>query len=261
MGQTIEHIEPAYAYDALTYSFAIVDVQSLSVVFSEAADPQPFTTTTIGSFTRDPIGYVDGHSLYRSYVSLSRIDFSGLLSQEVGDEKQADEPNKVATTLPCKTSNEGCNCEGDGCTFSLDVNSDPFTGRPRSLCLGQTPGEAPENPPPPASRKCTSEINRPGRPEDFFELRLRDGTKCKFTASELPPNAPWPPDWSKLPPSCRGAFPDPGGQTPNPNGPAQGGCYNFTDLVVSIEVDFTLDISCGCDLERTSGSIGIKGKF
>ena len=57
MGQTIEHIEPTYAYDALTYSFAIVDVQSLSVVFSEAADPQPFTTTTIGFFTRDPIGF------------------------------------------------------------------------------------------------------------------------------------------------------------------------------------------------------------
>ena len=32
-------------------------MQSLSVVFSEAADPQPFTTTTIGLFTRDPIGY------------------------------------------------------------------------------------------------------------------------------------------------------------------------------------------------------------
>ena len=52
MGQTIEHIEPTYAYDALTYSFAIVGVSSLTVVFSEVGDPQPFTTTTIGSFTR-----------------------------------------------------------------------------------------------------------------------------------------------------------------------------------------------------------------
>jgi len=72
----MERIDPIYAYDAPTYSVAIVGVSSLTVVFSEVDDPQPSMTTTIGFFTRDPIGYRGGLLLYRfvSNRSLSRKD-------------------------------------------------------------------------------------------------------------------------------------------------------------------------------------------
>jgi len=78
MESAIERIDATYAYDAPTYSIAIASMSSRSVVFSEVGDPQPSTTTTIGFFTRDPIGYRDGGSLYRSYFVLAKMDPSGL---------------------------------------------------------------------------------------------------------------------------------------------------------------------------------------
>ena len=62
MESAIERIDATYTYHAPTYSIAIVSMSSLSVVFSEIGEPQPSTTTTIGFFTRDPIGY-KGRSL------------------------------------------------------------------------------------------------------------------------------------------------------------------------------------------------------
>jgi len=60
----MERIDPTYAYDTPTHSIAIVSMSSSSVVFSEIDEPQPSTTTTIGFFTRDPIGYRGGIDLY-----------------------------------------------------------------------------------------------------------------------------------------------------------------------------------------------------
>jgi len=78
MESAIERIDATYAYDAPTYSIAIASMSSLSVIFSEVGDPQPSTTTTIGFFTRDPIGYMDGQHLYRCYFVPQRVDPSGL---------------------------------------------------------------------------------------------------------------------------------------------------------------------------------------
>jgi len=54
----MERIDPTYAYDTPTHSVAIAPMSILTVVFSEVGDPQPSMTTTIGSFTRNPIGFV-----------------------------------------------------------------------------------------------------------------------------------------------------------------------------------------------------------
>jgi len=90
---------------------------------------------------------------------------------------------------------------------------------------------------------------------------LRGGETCKFTASELPPDASWPPDWNKPAlKGCRAAFKDPGLE-PDPRGVAFGGCYMFSEFVIKIEVDFSIDISCGCDLERSKGKLALKGEF
>jgi len=57
MESAIERIDATYSDDTPTYSIAIVSMSSLSVIFSEIGEPQPSTTTTIGFFTRDPIGF------------------------------------------------------------------------------------------------------------------------------------------------------------------------------------------------------------
>jgi len=81
MEQTMERIDPTHAYDAPTYSIAIVSMSSLTVVFSEVDDPQPSMTTTMGSFTRDPIGYEGSEwSLYEYCADnpLGNLDPLGL---------------------------------------------------------------------------------------------------------------------------------------------------------------------------------------
>ena len=57
MGQTLNRIAPTYAYDASTSASSIVDVPDQWQGFAEFSNSQPSTTTTIGFFTRDPIGY------------------------------------------------------------------------------------------------------------------------------------------------------------------------------------------------------------
>ena len=97
MGQTIEHIEPTYAYDALTYSFAIVGVSSLTVVFSEVGDPQSSTTTTIGLYTRDPIGFLGGRFSIVEYVRSSPLRFvdpRGLWDDVPGGNTPTDDENQ-----------------------------------------------------------------------------------------------------------------------------------------------------------------------
>ena len=81
----MERIDATYAYDAPTHSVAIAPVSILTVVFSEVDDPQPSTTTTIGFFTRDPIGFFDGENLYTARMLLARLDPSGMICF---DEKQ-----------------------------------------------------------------------------------------------------------------------------------------------------------------------------
>ena len=75
----MERIDATYAYDAPTHSVAIAPESILSVINSEVGNTQPSTTTTIGLFTRDPIGIRGGYSLY-GYVSeapLVYVDFLG----------------------------------------------------------------------------------------------------------------------------------------------------------------------------------------
>ncbi len=74
---TLKRNDPTYAYDAPTYSSAIVDLPILWQGFTELGNTQPSTTATIGLFTRDPIGYVDGYGLYTSLVCIGRLDASG----------------------------------------------------------------------------------------------------------------------------------------------------------------------------------------
>ena len=82
----MERIDATYAYDTPTHSVAIAPVSILSVINSEVGDPQPFTTTTIGSFTRDPIGF-DGSEwdLYQFVKSRATVglDPSGLVDVPV----------------------------------------------------------------------------------------------------------------------------------------------------------------------------------
>jgi len=61
----MERIDPTYAYDTSTYSIAIIEVPNLSLVSVDIGDTQPSTTTTIGFFTRDPIGFESDVNWYR----------------------------------------------------------------------------------------------------------------------------------------------------------------------------------------------------
>jgi len=70
-------------------------MSSLSVVFSEIGEPQPSTTTTIGFFTRDPIGYEDGMHQYLVFHNnpVRFLDSSGML---------AIDPKKANDLADCK---------------------------------------------------------------------------------------------------------------------------------------------------------------
>ena len=57
MVKTVTRNNPTYAYDTPRYSSAFVDILILRQGFAEVGKTQPFTTTTIGFLTRDPIGY------------------------------------------------------------------------------------------------------------------------------------------------------------------------------------------------------------
>ena len=78
MVATLKRNDRTYAYDAPTYSSAIVDLPILWQGFPEIGDTQASTTTTIGFFTRDPIEYEDGMLLYRCSMDINAIDPYGL---------------------------------------------------------------------------------------------------------------------------------------------------------------------------------------
>jgi len=85
MVRTAKRIDSTDAYDTSTYSIAIIEVPNLSLVSVDIGDPQPSTTTTIGFFTRDPIGF-DGSEwgLYEfsNSRSLTMVDPSGTVCQQ-----------------------------------------------------------------------------------------------------------------------------------------------------------------------------------
>lgn len=51
-----------------------------SLIYIESAVESPSTTTSIESFTRDPIGYKNGQNLYPNYFLLAGTDPSGLVT-------------------------------------------------------------------------------------------------------------------------------------------------------------------------------------
>jgi len=77
MVRTAKRIDSTDACDTSTYSIAIIEVPNLSLVSVDIGNRQPSTTTTIGFFTRDPIGYADGWNLYPAKFIVSRVDPSG----------------------------------------------------------------------------------------------------------------------------------------------------------------------------------------
>lgn len=186
---------------------------------------------------------------------------SGNLAEQTGFHvNQADIELKAEKKLPCvEPSNEGCNCFGEQCEFEISARFDAGDPEGNRICFSQTPGEP--LPPPanqPNPRDCRSEINRTTGGKDHFTLILRDGTRCVFNDQVMPPNAPFPPDWTKLPDNCRDAISMP---PDSPFPPGQGGCYTISDRVKAIEIDFTIEIYCGCELYRTRDTIHLVGKL
>ena len=155
MVQTMERIDPTYAYDAPTYSVAIVSISSLSSIFSEVGEPQPSTTTTIGSFTRDPIGYEGSpYDLYEflSSRALIRTDPEG---KNDADDPPVGNPNAGPILWPEPISawpppgeisdgKEGCVCHDRSGnrmrpTSPKTGKSPPVAGLPYAECdLGET---------------------------------------------------------------------------------------------------------------------------
>jgi RHS repeat-associated protein len=211
-----------------------------------------------------------GPYIYCSNRPLVSTDPSGM---------QEKPKNKLVETLKCaEPSNEGCNCFGSECKFSIEVILSG-SNLPSQLCFIHSPGEFPEpvSPPrpgqrPPAPikkvepRACTSEINRALGETDYFEFTLRSGTKCRVGAGNMPPNEPWPP--RDLSDECRRALIEPTPiappeDWPDPNpGYRTGMCFGFlAPDVVHLTVDFRMEISCGCDLYRATGELPFKGEF
>jgi RHS repeat-associated protein len=203
----------------------------------------------LGRFvSRDPLGFVDGMSLYRAYFVPGEVDPWGLEATKLSCNNGSCVEDTPPEDLPCK---------GNGCEFEIEVVIRPGTDLPQKLCFHQSPGEPLPDAPPVPGDQCTSEINRTNK-NDFFELIMRDGTRCRITDQQSPPDAPWPLDMTGFPRICQGAVIDleqiPGGR---------GGCYVFSELVIGIKLDFSLDISCGCsaDSGRGHGTLDGKGDF
>ena len=80
MVEMVKRNDRTYAYDTASYSSAIVDLPILWQGFPEIGDTRLSTTTTIGLFTRDPIGYEAGPNTYAFLRtrSLANTDPSGL---------------------------------------------------------------------------------------------------------------------------------------------------------------------------------------
>ena len=75
----------------------------------------------------------------------------------------------------------------------------------------------------------------------------------------MPPDKPFPPDWSKLPDACKDII----------RQDEDRGCYVTTKAVKSIELDFIIGVSCGCaitlngvtHLDVNDETITMKGKL
>jgi len=87
MVETVKRNDRTYAYDASTYSRAIVDLPILWQGLAEIGNTQPSMTTTIESFSRDPIGFEPGIWNAYHYVAnapMRYVDPSGKTLIHVG---------------------------------------------------------------------------------------------------------------------------------------------------------------------------------
>ena len=87
MVRTAKRIDSTDACDTSTYSIAIIEVPNLSLVSVDIGNRQPSTTTLIGLFTRDPIGFEGSEwDLYEycSGRSTNAVDPRGLIMLDPG---------------------------------------------------------------------------------------------------------------------------------------------------------------------------------
>ena len=116
MGQTLNRIAPTYAYDASTSASSIVDVPDQWQGFAEFSNSQPSTTTTIGFFTRDPIGFYGSKWDLYAYTDsrpLVFVDPSGLCCTQ-------EKPPRTKLQC-CKAADDGVFNKGvRGLTFCCD---------------------------------------------------------------------------------------------------------------------------------------------
>lgn len=218
-------------------------------------------STSCGRFMqRDDLGYINGRNLEAQYFHMDGVDPYGrsiipiAAAQKSSQDEPIVAPPNETLQLDCQGPNNGCYCEYGKCDFSLEGLTNPESGRPGKFCFGQTPGEPDPRRPPTNKSTCTSEINRTQNPNDHLTVTLRSGTVCKFDTTTFPPGSPEP-IWDLLPAECRGSFRvvvDPQNNR---------GCYEFGELVDKVDVDFTIEVSCGCALARNSSQITIKGGF
>jgi hypothetical protein len=68
---------PTYIYDSEPNTEGAISPASFSISIPDAIDADTSTTATIGFCSRDPIGYHDGHHLYRNYFETWGTDPSG----------------------------------------------------------------------------------------------------------------------------------------------------------------------------------------
>ena len=173
----------------------------------------------------------------------------------------------ASKTLSCQVGGLGypCGCKGKDCQFELSIRfqaGQPPSMELNSLCFRQSPGEWLPDTAPKDRYQCQSAINRATK-GDLFKFTLAPNNKvCTFSAANFPGDSPIPqhPD-----PVCQAAIVlVPNDADPDIN-PRSGGCYRLgspTHPIVKLELDFTIEILCGCGFGgMNSDDLRLKATF
>lgn len=162
----------------------------------------------------------------------------------------------ASSSLSC-SQDDPCPCTNsdNGCKFSIELRGtlhrSPFSISNLQLVLAYTPTIpliAPPLPPQPSRKddECFGDYGRTKR--GLIEVETSKGTICKYDASNF--NDPYGyPEEGTIPEECRIIFSKPNGSRPPRGTPPyyqSGSIYEFLEDIVRINLDFDIEIFCGC---------------